>query len=102
MEDIFLPFKKGGMNDIDLGEATASQPETSSQESSSVEVNSTSTQVMAVCAFARNNPFKDNEFFDTCNNWLFSPFFLQQYIDTVLRDWTRHTATALDSQLHKL
>lgn len=53
------------MNDIDLGEATASQPETSSQESSSMEVNSTSTQVMAVCAFARNNPFKDNEIFDT-------------------------------------
>ena len=49
MEDIFLPFKKGGMNDIDLGEPTASQPETSSQESSSTDVNSASTQVM--CAF---------------------------------------------------
>ncbi|XP_020611608.1 structural maintenance of chromosomes protein 1A-like isoform X1 [Orbicella faveolata] len=44
MEDIFLPFKKGGMNDIDLGEPSASQPETSSQESSSTEVNSASTQ----------------------------------------------------------
>ncbi|KAL9972949.1 hypothetical protein ACROYT_G019349 [Oculina patagonica] len=44
MEDIFLPFKKGGMNDIDLGEPTASQPETSSQESSSMDVDSTSTQ----------------------------------------------------------
>ena len=65
MEDIFLPFKKGGMNDIDLGEATPSQPETSSQGSSSMEVNSTSTQVMAVCALAHNNPFKDNEIFDT-------------------------------------
>ena len=49
MEDIFLPFKKGGMNDIDLGEPTASQPETSSQESSSTDVNSASTQVM--CTF---------------------------------------------------
>lgn len=45
MEDIFLPFKKGGMNDIDLGEPTASQPETSSQESSSTDINSASTQV---------------------------------------------------------
>lgn len=44
MEDIFLPFKKGGMNDIDLGEPTASQPETSSQESSSTDINSASTQ----------------------------------------------------------
>lgn len=49
MEDIFLPFKKGGMNDIDLGEPTASQPETSSQESSSTDINSASTQVM--CTF---------------------------------------------------
>ena len=49
MEDIFLPFKKGGMNDIDLGEPTTSQPETSSQESSSTDINSTSTQVM--CTF---------------------------------------------------
>lgn len=52
MEDIFLPFKKGGMNDIDLGEATASQPESSSQDqgdSSSMEVDSTSTQVMCTC-----------------------------------------------------
>jgi len=53
MEDIFLPFKKGGMNDIDLGEPSASQPETSSQdggESSSMEVDSTSTQVvLGVC-----------------------------------------------------
>ena len=46
MEDIFLPFKKGGMNDIDLGEPSASQPESSSQDSSSMEVDSTSTQVM--------------------------------------------------------
>lgn len=48
MEDIFLPFKKGGMNDIDLGEPSSSQPETSSQdqtESSSMDVDSTSTQV---------------------------------------------------------
>lgn len=47
MEDIFLPFKKGGMNDIDLGEPSSSQPETSSQdqtESSSMDVDSTSTQ----------------------------------------------------------
>lgn len=47
MEDIFLPFKKGGMNDIDLGEPSSSQPETSSQdqtESSSMDVASTSTQ----------------------------------------------------------
>lgn len=46
MEDIFLPFKKGGMNDIDLGEPSSSQPESSSQdqgESSSMEVDSTST-----------------------------------------------------------
>ena len=46
MEDIFLPFKKGGMNDIDLGEPSASQPESSSQDSSSIDVDSTSTQVM--------------------------------------------------------
>lgn len=48
MEDIFLPFKKGGMNDIDLGETSSSEPETSSQdqtESSSMDVDSTSTQV---------------------------------------------------------
>ena len=48
MEDIFLPFKKGGMNDIDLGEPSSSQPESSSQdqtESSSMDVDSTSTQV---------------------------------------------------------
>ena len=48
MEDIFLPFKKGGMNDIDLGEPSSSQPETSSQEqaeSSSMDIDSTSTQV---------------------------------------------------------
>lgn len=55
MEDIFLSFKKGGMNDIDLGEPSASQPETSSQESSSTEVNSASTQVMCtfclICTF---------------------------------------------------
>lgn len=47
MEDIFLPFKKGGMNDIDLGEASSGQPESSSQdqgESSSMDVDSTSTQ----------------------------------------------------------
>lgn len=47
MEDIFLPFKKGGMNDIDLGEPSISQPEASSQdrgESSSMEIDSTSTQ----------------------------------------------------------
>ncbi|XP_058966711.1 structural maintenance of chromosomes protein 1A isoform X1 [Pocillopora verrucosa] len=47
MEDIFLPFKKGGMNDIDLGEPSSSQPEMSSQdrgESSSMEIDSTSTQ----------------------------------------------------------
>lgn len=48
MEDIFLPFKKGGMNDIDLGEPTASQPETSSQDSSSMDVDSASTQVICM------------------------------------------------------
>ena len=50
MEDIFLPFKKGGMNDIDLGEPSSSQPEMSSQdrgESSSMEIDSTSTQVLS-------------------------------------------------------
>lgn len=50
MEDIFLPFKKGGMNDIDLGEPSSSQPEMSSQdrgESSSMEIDSTSTQVIS-------------------------------------------------------
>ncbi|KAJ7391319.1 Structural maintenance of chromosomes protein 1B [Desmophyllum pertusum] len=46
MEDIFLPFKKGEMNDIDLGEPSASQPGSSSQgeSSSSMDVDSTSTQ----------------------------------------------------------
>ena len=61
MEDIFLPFKQGGMNDIDLGEPSASQPESSSQEqgdSSSMDVDSTSTQVMQfwllACVFGRH------------------------------------------------
>lgn len=48
MEDIFLPFKKGGMNDIDLGETSSSQQESSSQdkaESLSMDTDSTSTQV---------------------------------------------------------
>ena len=51
MEDIFLPFKKGGMNDIDLGEPTASHPESSSQESSSTDINSMSTQVRCTFCF---------------------------------------------------
>lgn len=48
MEDIFLPFKKGGMNDIDLGETSSSQQESSSQDQAeqlSMDIDSTSTQV---------------------------------------------------------
>ncbi|KAK2550128.1 Structural maintenance of chromosomes protein 1A [Acropora cervicornis] len=47
MEDIFLPFKKGGMNDIDLGETSSSQQESSSQDQAeplSMDIDSTSTQ----------------------------------------------------------
>lgn len=47
MEDIFLPFKKGGMNDIDLGGTSSSQQESSSQDQAeplSMDIDSTSTQ----------------------------------------------------------
>lgn len=47
MEDIFLPFKKGGMNDIDLGETSSSQQESSNQDQAeplSMDIDSTSTQ----------------------------------------------------------
>ena len=52
MEDIVLPFKSGGMNDIDLGEPSSSQPESSDRdqgESSSMDIDSTSTQVQFSC-----------------------------------------------------
>ena len=45
MEDIILPFKKGRMHDIDLGEPSSSQPEQDKATLMEVDEDSLSSQV---------------------------------------------------------